>query len=1131
MKKVQFIVGRSGAGKTTYCYEAIETALKEESFDPLLLLVPEQFNLQTQKDLAKRLYPGLLRAEVISFNTLAREVFKEVGKAEVAVIEDLERMIILKRVIEAHKKEIIFYKKNMNNTGFIEAINRFITVLEQAGVSKEQLGELIENKEATLLFKSKLTDIHMLYEAFEDYLGNQFVTIEKNMTLLASSIMKSKKLEKAWLWIDGFYGFTYNQLLIIKELMKKVKGLTITLPMDKPYTRTDKVRNSYPFYESIQMLQKLMGICEEQHLAYEVNYVKGAGEKNEALAYLEGQYLKPYANPYEKGNEAIYLQTYGSRAEEVEQVAKQIVTLVMEEGYRYHDMAVIVGDLADYKTLLEGAFKEYEIPYFLDMKRNIHTNSLVAALEGVLEVLTSNYSYKSIMGLLRTQILPISIEEIDLLENYLLAYGIKGKKKWAQPWGFDQKDEEKQERINITREAILGPIQKLEMTIQMTKSSGKNKVVDLTKALYGFLEDIGAYSKLNEIIAKHKAEGNRLLEIENTQIWGKIMEVFERLVDILGEEELNLMTYRRILETSFSYVKMGVIPPAQDQVLIGSVDRTRLPRLKACFILGTNEGVIPKVDETTPIFSDMDKASLSQMCKEDKGPKGRLNELIIDQPLYGGQFSIYSMLTRATEKLFVSAAMADENGKPLRTSLVYYKLKKLFGETPKPLQGDFLSQIYRPLPTFGYVGNLLREYVEGRLEEEAWKDLVSWYATKDEWKDRLKGLTDYLFYTNQQHYLQEETTHLLYGNKLDTSISKLETFRQCACCYFMRYGIKAEERRLFRFDRAKVGTLFHAALEQYPKELSLMNTTWTKATREEMQQGVKKATAYAVEQVNEAQRETGRFQFTAAKVEKMTSRAIHALTAHLKNGEFEPMGYEINFGEGKGFPPIEIAIDEVRTILVTGQIDRVDVYYKDDNQQYIKILDYKSGQKNFNLLEVYYGLQLQLLLYLDAYLKKHHSYEAGGVFYFHINNPYVSYKVGMDEVQLQESSLKQFKLSGLALDEPEIIAALDKSGTGSTIPVSLNKDGSIKKGSSVATPEQFKLLENHIIDTIRGLGQELLEGKVSAKPYRLKGKNPCEYCIYHTICQFSEEQVDNCYDTLEQLSKEEIWEKLEKEGL
>ena len=1132
MKRIEFIVGRSGCGKTTYCYEGIETKLKEESHDMLMLLVPEQFNLQTQRDLAKRLAPGLLRAEVMSFNTLGREVFREVGKTPTTVVEDLERMIILKRIVEAHKKEIVFYKKNINNTGFLEAMNRFITVLEQAGMTKEELEELIQDERTSLLFQSKLTDIEMIYQSFNNYLGEQFVTVEKNMTLLAGLIQKSKKLEKAYVWMDGFYGFTHTQLLIIKELMKKVKGLTITLPMDRAYTKAEGVRPTHPFYESILNMQKIMGLCEEVGMSYVVNAVNVpeavAKEKVAGLKYLEENYLKLYQKPYEKDTDAVNLRSYRSRSEEVEATAKEMVRLVREEGYRYHEMAVMVGDLGTYQTFIESIFKEYELPYFLDVKRNIHTNSLVAAIEGVLEVLTSSYSYKSIMSLLRTYMLPISKEDIDQLENYLLAYGIKGKKKWQNPWNFE-KDEEKQARINEIRERVLAPIIALEQRLVMAKSEKQFSVLDITKALYYFLEDIRAYETLQKLINKSHETGNRLLELENTQMWGKVMEVFERLVDILGEEKLSLMTYKKILETSFSYIKMGIIPPARDQIIIGAIDRTRLPRLKACFILGTNEGLIPKVEDSGTLFSDMDKVTLSSVCENEKGPKARLGDLMIYQPLYGSQFNIYTILTRATDKLFVSAALADENGKLLRPSLVYFRLKKMFKETPM-LEEQVLSQVEKPLPAFGYIGGMLREYLEGRNEEEAWKDVVSWFAKDENWKGRLKALTENLFYTNQQHYLEPETTKILYGKQLKTSISRLENFRQCACCYFMRYGIRAEERRMFSFDRAKVGTLFHAALEQYPKELEQLGTNWTLATSEEMRLGIQKATAYALESVSNAQKETGRFKYTASKVEKMTHRAIKALTSHLQNGEFVPEGYEISFGEGQGFPPIKIAIDEEREIEIKGTIDRVDVFYKGPNEKYVKILDYKSGQKNFNLIEVYYGLQLQLLLYLDAYLEKHPEQEVGGVFYFHINNPYVNYKVGMDHEEIAASSLKQFKLSGLALEDLVVIEALDKSKTGSTIPVGINKDGSIKKGSSVASKEQFKQLEKHILKTIRDLGKDILEGKVSVRPYELSGKNPCDYCIYHTICQFNEEMPDNCYEQLNKLSKETIWEEIEKGG-
>lgn len=1132
MEKVQFIIGRSGSGKTTYCYEAIKAALKEEGHEPLLLLVPEQFNLQTQQELSEKLYPGLLRAEVISFNTLARHIFGETGKVEEVVIEDLERMIILKKIIEAHKKEIIFYKKNLNNTGFLESVNQLITIFEQSGVDEKVLEEMLGQEEDNSLFESKLADLKKIYGYFKEYLSGHFMTIEKSMDYVAKKIPQSKKLEEAHLWIDGFYGFTFTQLQILRQLIKKVKTVTLTLPMDRAYTKTAFVRQSHPFYESIEMLQKLMKVCDEEKISYKVQYLtRAVSEKAETapeIDYLEKEYLKPYQRPFKEKGEKISLRSYSCKKEEVEEAAKEMIALTREENYRYHDMAVIVGDLPAYQTIVESIFKEYEIPYFLDVKRNIHTNSLVACIEGVLEVMTSNYSYKSMMNYLKTYMLPISKEAIDALENYVLAHGIKGKKKWEAVWQYEPERADDELSINLTREAILKPIEAFSLRIKEAKKQNQLTVEYMTKALYAYLEDIGAYEKIEEIIAKNRQTGNRLLELENTQIWGKVIEVFERLVDILKEEPIDLMTYRRILETSFSYLKMGIIPPAQDQVLVGSLDRTRLPRLKAVFMLGVNEGVIPKVEDSTPIFSDMDKLILTKLCENDKGARGRLGELIVQKPLYGGQFEIYTALTRANSRLFVSAPMADENGKPLRPSIVYYRLKKMFGETPKKEEG-FLKEICRPLPAFGYVGEQLREYIEGRNQTEDWKDLVSWYAENPEWKEKLDHLVDYLFYSNQQHYLKPETTKLLYGDTLYTSISRLENFRNCACCYFMRYGIKAEERRIFKWDSAQIGTLFHSALEQYPKELELIGKNWTTADEQEMGQAVKKATLYAVNDLKRSDKETGKFKYTLSKVEKLTKRAVRALTAHLKAGSFVPEGYEISFGEGKGFPPIKIELEEGKALLITGQIDRVDVYYQDEQSQYVKILDYKSGNKNFSLLEVYYGLQLQLLLYLDAYLKINTHYQPGGVFYFHINNPYVSYKVGMEEEEIESAGLKQFKLSGLVLENEAVIEALDKNRTGSTIPVSINKDGSIKKGSSVANMEQFEALENHIIAIVRDLGQQILEGKVSAKPYKLGDKNPCGYCLYHTICQFDEEQRDNCYERLDKLKNDEIWQAIEKE--
>ncbi len=1127
---VEFILGRAGSGKTTYCYSQIEDELGKDHYTDIMMLVPEQFNLQTQINLSKRLYPGLLRVEVISFNTLSREVFKEVGKPEIPIIDDLERIMILKKIIEDHKKELIFFKKNIHHIGFIESINHLITLFEQDAVDHKVLQEIITDKLATPLFKSKFQDIQLIYKYFESYITGQFITLEKTLSLLAQTIHKSNKLSDALIWVDGFYGFTPTQIYIIKELIKKSKGLKITFPSDKVYEGKEKITETNPFYESIKTYQKLMQICEEESITYKTRYLLADHFKDSGIAkeiiHIEKNYFNTYTVPFNEKAEHLSLELYTNKNEELERTAQTISELISNKGYRYHDIAIMVGDLCTYKSSIQSVFKEYDIPYFLDMKRNIRTNSLVASIESVLEVITSNYSYKSMMSLLRTYMLSPDMEDVDLLDNYILAYGIKGKKKWHEVWSSDLEEIAQQERINAIRESVLKPIDALEGRIKELTSNGHIQVVDMTRSIYYFLEDIKAYDLLQKYVAQYQREYNRLLELENTQIWDQVIEVFERLVTILGEERVTVSTYKKVLSTSFSYLKMGIIPPTQDQVLVGTVDRTRLPRIKAEFILGTNEGIIPSISSQSDLFSDMDKVTLNALCKKGDYVKERFCDAVVSQPIYASNFSVYTALTRATHKLYISAVLADENGKSLRPSLVYYKIKKMFKIEPKPKEKQLLDNVNRPLPTFGYIGTLLREYIEGRITQTDWQDIVSWYFENETWHDRLVGLSSYLFYTNQQHYLDEETTKRLYTSTLSTSISKLESFRSCACSYFMRYGIKAEERKIFSLDHAQIGTLFHAALEQYPKELNVLETTWKDASKEQITIAVKNATSFAMAQYYRMYKETAKLKYTNSQLEKMTKRAIDALTAHIKNSEFTPINYEVSFAEGKMLPPIQIDIDEERKIVITGQIDRVDVYYKDMAHSYIKILDYKTGNKNFNLLEVYYGLQLQLLLYLDAYLKLSADYEPGGVFYFHINHPYVNYRVGMSDEDIETAKLKQFKLSGLALEELEVIHALDKENTGHTIPVSFNKDGTIKKGSSVANAEQFKGIEDHIIQTIKSLGKQILEGKVSARPFKMGDKHPCLYCKYSAICQFDENMPDNAYDKLEHLSKEAIWDKL-----
>ena len=1122
-----FILGTAKSGKTTACYKQLQEELAKEAYHNLIMLVPEQFNLQVQVELAKLLKPGLLRAEVMSFRNLAKRVLKEVGGIKEPVIDDLERVMILKKLLEQHKSELVYYKTTYGSEGFVDGINRLITLFEQNEIDKPFLDALEQDEKSSAVFKSKLQDITAINEWFHTYIAERFVTVEKTMERLAGAVHKSDYLKDSIVWIDGFYGFTAVQMKIIEEIMHKVSQVIITLPIDRHYTMNEYIYPNNPFYDSIKNYQSLMARCEQGNIPYETMVMKADNKDEDALAYLSENYLKPYVKPFENEQDAIRIMSFPSKDEEVTQLACEIVRLIRDEDYRYHDIAVLVGDMGQYKSSLVSTFKEYDIPVFMDDKKSIHTNGLVAIIDAALEVITTGWTYKSIMSFLRFNRLDLTTDEIDTLENYLLEHGIQGKKKWDATWERESKSIPL-EVIQAIKEKVQVPLLSLEEALKSTKDgSGKIKIREASIAVYNFLESIHAYETTQQHIAYYKQVGELSLELENTQIWGQVVDTLERLVDLLGEESVSIKVFKNILKTSFGYIEIGIIPPSKDQVIVGNIDRSRIPQVKALFILGVNEGVIPKIDESMPLFSDMDKLTLMQLCEKADEKRSRLYDVVVHNPLYMGQFLVYYAFTRAREKLYVSTIQADENGKALRPSIVFYKLRKLFGEIP--FECDQLDALQAAKPALGYVGWQLRKYLDGQGEEGPWQDAMSWFMTSNEWKERIRHLASYMAYTNQQEYLSEENAKSLYPEGLVTNISQLELYRNCPCCYFIRYGLKASERKVLQWNAADIGTLFHSTLERYPKELAKCKVTWVTATSEQQDQCIEEALRYSAAKLSQNAKQDGRFAYTLKKARKMTKRAIGALTHQLKAGEFEPEAYEVSFGSEQ-MPPIEIVLDNEHTIFLKGQIDRIDVYTKDGEGKYIKVLDYKSGNKNFSLLELYHGLQLQLLLYLDAYLRLNEKNKAAGMFYFHIDTRTVKYETGMELSEALTKQLKQYKLSGLAVDDVDILNKMESGVKGEILPAKAKKDGTLGSGASVASEAQFRQLIEYMHDLIRGLGKDMLAGKISAKPCKLKEKDACAFCKYHTICQFDTTHKDNTYEQLSPLGNKEIWEELAKGG-
>ncbi len=1112
---MDILIGQVGSGKTTICYKKIKQTLLQNPYQKIIMLVPEQFNLEVQKDLAMALQPGLFSAEVLSFRNLIQRAL--VNVEDTPIIDDLERVMILKRVIEANKSKLTYFKKAQEKDGFIEEINKLLTTCEGQGIGIDELDK-ISNTSSTIL-NNKLEDIKQIYKWFYDYIETKFLTVEGSMQVLKNMLIKTQPYNGALILVDGFYTFTAMQLEVLQELYIQANQFVITLPMDKQYAQTDIIKESNIFYNSIKMLRIIQNTLKKDNDEIKIHLMNTQkGERATDLKYLQEKYFNTYQIKEAKNSDSVKLYAYSSLMSEVETVACQIKQLARDEKYRYRDIVILVGDISLYRSYISSTFAEYDIPYFLDTKRNIHTNPLVQIIINLLDVVSTSWSYNSVMSLLKINM--INIDDVDYLENYIIAQGIRRKKQWKELWQYGDQDWDF-ERLNNTRHLVDTILTKFEDDINKCKSArGRVKISNLISLIYNFLEEHFIFDKVQNIIEYHKLHQNLSLELENSQIWEQVMQVLESLIDILGDEEVSISAFKNILSTSFSYQKMGIIPASQDEIFVGEVERTRIPMKKAVFILGVNEGMLPSNSSSDGLFSEMDRFSITDVCQTKD--MENMYDTFIHKNLYGSELEIYTAINRATHLLYMSYIMSDEEGDTKRPSILFNKINRLFN-IQLPFAQKFVDSIYHHQATLGAVGEAVRhEVLAKQYMADDIRDALSWY--KENYIDTDVILRQ-LFYSNQQAYLNSELVQKLYGDNAITSVSKLERFRKCPCSYFIEYGLKASERKLFKWDSADIGTIFHAILEKYPKHLESHGATWVDIEKVKQRKIVHDVVTEVVTKYNRKNMQTVQLKYTVERIEKMALRAIDALTYQLDKGEFEPIDYEYKFGYN-GMPDIQVRLADGNIIKLQGTIDRVDVYTQ-NGESYIKILDYKTGQKDFDLVEIYHGLQLQLLLYLDAYLKLHKQNQEAGVYYFKLDAKYVQVEANDNKEISKDSKYKQFKLSGLTLADEQIASAVEEDLQGNVIQVTKTKKG-FHANSKVANNQQFVDLRQHVYNIVSGLGKDILDGKISATPYKLGKQTGCEYCKYHGICKFDENLPDNDFDMCTAIDKKVIMDSFNK---
>ncbi|MTI70016.1 MAG: helicase-exonuclease AddAB subunit AddB [Firmicutes bacterium] len=1119
---MRYIIGRAKSGKNEKVLSEIKENIKKNTNKKLILLVPEQFTLQAEYDLISKMdLDGIMGLEVLSFKRLAYKVFNEVGGLKKIDINDLGKVMVLRNLFDEYFNELNVYKKVSKQDGFLKDFSDLVTEFKRNDITYDILKKDIKDVEDEML-KRKLKDISLMYKEFSGYMEDKYSDDEDKFNLLIEKMDESNFLDGAEIWIDGFSKFTSQKYRIIEKLLLKASRVNITLTLDLDWN----VNDYDLFSPSMEVFRRLKKITYENGIEEEIVNIRNNNLTKE-LKHIEKElYSYPY-NVYEKEVKNLELFSALNQYTEIENTACKIISLVRDKGYTWKDIAVVTNSLETYSMTIKRVFSEYNIPFFLDEKRNILNNPLIKFILSGINIIERNFRYDDVFRFIKTGFTDLTKYEYEILENYALEYGIKG-----NMWFEEFKYGDDLKRLNEIRIKFSKNFRKYKS--EMIK---ENTVKEYTNILFNFLKDMNLEDKLNAWIEKLKYK-KRLEHVnENTQIWNIVMEIFDQLVKILGDKKVSLKEYSEILEAGFSEYQIGIIPPTMDQVLVGNLERSRSHDIKALFVVGVNDGILPSVKEDDGLLLDEEKLLL----------KGNGIDIQNDSYTKSNEerMSIYSSLTKPEEYLWLSYALSDMEGKALRPSILISRMKKLFSELKlksdverlkgKEYVNRQLELITSPLPTFKYLIENLREYVDDNNIDDIWWDVFKWYYNHDSYSGKINMMIKGLFHNNQENYLDERKVKEVFQTPIRSSISRIEEFANCPFSHFVSYGLNPKERKEYKIEMPDIGMLFHYTAENYAKALKEQGLDWRDIDKSRSDEIIDKIISELVPDFqNNILKSSHRYRYLIEKLKRIGKRAAWTLTNHVKRGSFEPSYYEIEFTEEKkeeALPPIEVDLENGEKIILKGRIDRVDVLKKEDGN-YIKVIDYKSGNKSFSLTEAYYGLQIQLLAYLDAVLKDKKLIEnpkyPAGVFYFKIDDPLVKDKDVSDDPE--KEIFKKLKLDGVALKDKEIVKSLDneieRERKSPVIPVQVKKNGDLSKRSSALDEKEMKDMISHVRSVISDVGKELVKGNIRIDPCKLGTNDSCRYCDYKSICQFDTSFEDNSYRVLNKLKDKEVIERI-----
>lgn len=1084
--KLNIIYGRSGTGKSKYIYESIKNKLGSNK---IFLIVPEQCNLSAEKKLFEVIDKNsLIDAEILTLSRMAYRVLNEVG-GEYNHLSKAGKDMLIFDLLSKEKNNLNFLGKSEKN---IDIVNRMFTEFKKHGISVNDLEMAnIEDSYTSL----KLKDITLLYKKYEEKLESNFIDENDSLSILADNLSKTDMFNDSIIYIDEFLGFTPQEYRVFEKLCPKCQEITVGVVTDNLDANTSKEKDI--FYFNKKYANKLIKIAKQNK--YEIEEIKLEETprfKTEELKFLE-ENLYTGKGKYNKDIKNIKLFLANNPYTEMEYVAQNIHNLVKNCGYRYKDIGIIAEEIEKYSEDAKAICNKYDIPLFIDEKKELNQNILIKFIFAMLDIFSKNWSFDSIFNYLKIGLLQIENEDIYALENYCRKWGIKGSKFYNKEFEYEQVNDA-QEKLENLRKQIVNPLLKFKQEV-----SSNRTVIQITKEIYKFIID----NKINETLdRKLKLYNNIEVSDEYNTSYKLLVSILEDLCLVFKDEKITFEKYKDLLEVGLNSSELGKIPATQDQVVLGDTERTRSNQLKVVFVIGINDGNFPKANRMEGYLNDKDRSVLENIGIE-------LAKDSIDS-LYEEQFNIYRTLTTPEEMLFLSYSSSDKEGKSIRPSILIKKIKRAFPNLIE--ESDVVEKRYiktNEKATFEETLQIYKEYLDGKEISKEWENLLRYFYRKD--RKRFKRAISGIYYSNVAQDISKENIEKLYGNVLRTSVSRLESYRRCPFSFHMTYGLKLKEKEELKIEAIDTGSFMHEVIDLFFKELDESG----KSVKEIQDEEIQKIVNRIVEMLLGTSRyyifsSSAKFRLLTRRLKKVVYQSICYIVYSLKYSDFKLLGHEIEFSNTGKFKTINLEIEDSKKVEIIGKIDRLDTAKLGENQ-YVRIVDYKSSYKDLDLNQVEAGLQIQLITYLDAICEQT-DFEASGVLYMGLIDNVVKNAKNMSEEEIETKIRNNFKMKGLILADISVVKLMDnklQAGASDIIPVYISKDGTIsEKKSSVISKENFDGLQKQVKETIKEISKEILKGKVDIKPYNYNKKTGCDYCKYKTICMFNTNIKGNEYN-------------------